>query len=138
VDKTHFSVVNMKEQASYSFDHGGVTKFEVYFGDNALANLLPDEVEVLTPYPNPFTNQVNINIGLPQAGKEYKVRVAIYNTMGKQVATLTNPAMEAGYYVFTWQGNNDSGQEVPDGIYAYRVIVNGEVNKIITGKVIKN
>ncbi len=138
VDKTHFTVINMKEKDSYAFEHAGVTKFEVYFGDNALENLLPDGLEVQTPYPNPFTEQVNINVGLPKADNGYKVMVAIYNTMGKQVATLTNGSMDAGYYVFKWQGNNNSGQEVPDGIYAYRVIISGEISKTVTGKVLKN
>ncbi|RLD24702.1 MAG: hypothetical protein DRI71_01775 [Bacteroidetes bacterium] len=137
VDKTHFTTINMSEENSYTFNHGGITKFEVYYGTDAREALLPNQIEVQTPYPNPFTDRVSINIGLPQSDNEYKVIVAVYNTMGKQVATLTNAAMDSGYYTFDWLGTNDSGSEVPNGIYAYRVVIEGDLNNIISGKVVK-
>ena len=137
VDKTHFEVINMREVDNYQFEHAGITKFEVYYGDKALEALLPNQLEVQTPYPNPFTEMVKINVGLPKADNEYKVIVAIYNTMGKQVATLTNGAMESGYYSFKWLGTNDSGNEVPNGIYAYRVMVKGDLSEVVSGKVMK-
>jgi FlgD Ig-like domain len=137
VDKTHYTTIDMREKNSYTFNHGGITKFEVYFGDNARQQLMPEQIEVQSPYPNPFTNEVKINIGLPLADNEYKVAVVVYNTMGKQITTLTNATMDSGYYSFTWSGNNDSGLEVANGIYAYRVIVSGDFNSVIAGKIIK-
>ncbi|MEN8247878.1 MAG: FlgD immunoglobulin-like domain containing protein [Bacteroidota bacterium] len=137
VDKTHFQVINMKEMSSYEFNHGGLTQFEIYFGDNALEALMPDQIEVQTPYPNPFTDKININVGLPDAKKEHKVVVGIYNTLGKQVAILDSNLNESGYYVFSWPGTNDAGQEVPDGMYAYRVIISGNAEEIVSGKIVK-
>jgi hypothetical protein len=138
VDKTHITVVNMKEESSYTFSHTGLTKFEVYYGKNSLNELSPDRLEVQTPYPNPFSKAVTINVGLPLADNEYKIIVGIYDTMGKQVSTLVNGNMNAGYYSFSWQGENNSGNLVPKGIYAYRVVITGAANKVVTGKIIKN
>jgi len=137
VDKTHFIVINMKEVNNYQFKHSGVTKFEVFYGYNAFEDLLPDHLEIQTPFPNPFNDKVTINIGLPNSSENHKVSVAIYNTMGAQVATLNNAEMESGYHSFSWQGTNDSGHEVPNGIYAYRIIVNGGISEVVAGKVIK-
>lgn len=137
VDKTHFEVINMKEKDSYQFEHAGETKFEVYFGEDVLAALLPDQIDVQSPFPNPFNEAIRLNVGLPLADNEYKVIVDIYNTMGKKVATLTNSILKAGYYNFNWQGTNDSGQVVPNGIYAYRIAVIGDINKVVAGKIVK-
>ena len=138
VDKTHFIVVNMKEESSYTFSHAGLTKFEIYYGNNSLNELSPDKLEVQTPYPNPFNKAVTINVGLPLADSEYKVIVGIYDSMGKQVSTLVNGSMNAGYYSFSWQGENSLGSLVPNGLYAYRVVITGATNKVVTGKIIKN
>jgi len=137
VDKSNFEVINMKENNNYQFKSSGETKFQIYFGENALNELLPDQLEAQTPYPNPFNDFVNINIGLPQATNDYKVIMAIYNTMGKQVTTLVNAELNGGFYSFKWAGTTDSGQEVADGIYAYRIVTSGGANNIVTGKIVK-
>ena len=127
----------MKEDSSYSFSHAGNTRFEVFFGADARQNLLPGELEVLMPYPNPFNQEVKFNIGLPFTNEEYRVILNIYNTMGKRVATINSATLNAGYHTLNWLGTNHSGQEVPNGVYAYRILISGDANKIITGKVIK-
>ena len=137
VDKTHFVTINMKEDSSYTFNHAGNTRFEVFFGDNAWQNLLPGQLETQTPYPNPFSREVKFNVGLPITANKYIISVNIYNTLGKRVAIINSATLEAGYYTLNWSGINHAGQEVPDGIYAYRMVISGEVNRIVTGKIIK-
>jgi hypothetical protein len=137
VDKSHLKVINMKQENSYSFRHGGTTEFEIYFGMDAYEQLRPENLVTITPYPNPFTDKISINVGLPANHKDGKVLVAIYNTLGKQVATLDTYIAGEAYLEFIWEGNNESGQEVPDGVYAYRVLIDGSFNEYVSGKIVK-
>ena len=137
VDKTHFKVVNMKEESQYTFEHHGLTNFEIYFGDQVQEALLPAQIIVDTPYPNPFDQKMNLNIGLPRASHSYKVQIAIYNTMGRLVDVIADTILEPGYHSFAWNGTNDRNESVAQGIYAYKIVVKNLDRKVITGKIIK-
>jgi len=50
LDKTHFKVIDMRKQDTYSFANGGTTEFEIHFGEGALEALLPEEVVLTTPF----------------------------------------------------------------------------------------
>lgn len=137
VDRTNFKVVNMKEESSYSFRNPGKTEFEVFYGFDAMAQIYPDELVTITPYPNPFTDEVRINIGLPNLDADAKVSLVIFNNLGMQVAYLDTYTNNQAYMEFVWKGNNDSGDEVPDGMYAFRVLIDGNLEQTTSGKIIK-
>ncbi|HHL51740.1 MAG TPA: T9SS type A sorting domain-containing protein, partial [Flammeovirgaceae bacterium] len=138
LDKTRFKMVDMRQQDTYSFVNGGTTEFEIHFGEGALEALLPEDVLFTTPYPNPFSSAVNFNIGLPSAAKEYQVQVDIYNTMGQQITSLQASNIVGGYYNFSWNGLDEKGQAVPDGVYIYRMTIAGENSRVVSGKIIKH
>jgi hypothetical protein len=137
IDKTHLKVIDMREASTYTFDHNGISKFEVHFGKLALEALLPDQTLVDSPYPNPFITDVNINIGLPASQEDYKVSITIYNSVGRLVKNLANVSLSAGYYNFDWDGNNDQGVRMAAGMYAYKVNISGENSSQISGQLIK-
>jgi flagellar basal-body rod modification protein FlgD len=56
---------------------------------------------------------------LPQAAEQ--VVVGIFDSTGKQVATLNLGAQAAGSRSLTWNGRDSQGQQVADGIYSYQV-----------------
>ena len=61
----------------------------------------------------------------------------VFDNLGRQVATLNEYTNNQAYMEFIWKGTNDSGNEVPRGIYAFRIIVDGNLEQSIAGKVIK-
>ncbi|MFA5835281.1 MAG: cohesin domain-containing protein [Bacteroidota bacterium] len=63
-------------------------------------------------YPNPFNPSTTIRYGLPNRSS---VRLVITNTLGQEVAVLTNGEKEAGYHEVEWIAN------VASGIYFYRI-----------------
>jgi len=79
------------------------------------------EVEVKGPltfnleqnYPNPFNPSTNIKYNIPESGI---VKLAIYNTLGEEVAVLVNGMVEAGFYEVTFNAVN-----LPSGIYFYKL-----------------
>ena len=69
--------------------------------------------------PNPMSSgQTAIAFGLPQAGQ---VRIEVYNIAGQRVKTLVNGNMDAGHHQIAWNGRNDAGQRVANGVYMYRM-----------------
>lgn len=70
-----------------------------------------------------------------------KIKLNIYDQDGAIVRTVEMGSKQAGSYEFQWDGKNDAGQEVPDGIYSVGILAedtNGEpvmMQTEISGKV---
>lgn len=79
---------------------------------------LPDEFALGQNYPNPFNPTTTIKFQLP---KSASVNLTVYNMVGRQVATLVNTEMDAGYHQVTWNGTDNTGQRVATGVYFYRI-----------------
>ncbi|NIW80178.1 MAG: T9SS type A sorting domain-containing protein [Calditrichae bacterium] len=50
-----------------------------------------------------------------------KVELTIYNSMGQRVRTLVNTRQPAGFYQVEWDGRDELGREVANGIYIYQI-----------------
>lgn len=67
----------------------------------------------LSCYPNPFNPSTTIEYSLP---KESKVKLEIYDILGRKVITLVNKTQIAGTHYLTFNASNLSS-----GIYFYRI-----------------
>lgn len=76
-------------------------------------NGIPTAFELFQNYPNPFNPTTNIKYALP---KESRVRIAVFNILGQEVATLVNSVMPAGYHSVDFKANN-----IPSGMYIYKI-----------------
>ena len=74
---------------------------------------IPDAHELSQNYPNPFNPATEIRFALPRTER---VEVAVFNTLGQQVATLVNEVMNAGSYSIHFEANT-----LPSGTYFYRL-----------------
>jgi hypothetical protein len=88
--------------------------------------ILPDEYILYQNYPNPFNPATTIRFGLPEKSN---VHLEIFDILGRQVVTLADKPMEAGYHEIIWDSRNRSGGEVSTGVYFYRLKA-GEFNSI--------
>ncbi|TKJ42545.1 hypothetical protein CEE37_02325 [candidate division LCP-89 bacterium B3_LCP] len=77
-------------------------------------------------FPNPFNNETVISFSLPSSER---IRIAIYNLLGQEVATLTDQIYAGGMYNVRWDGRNDLGHMITSGIYLVRM--NSEHNQAI-------
>lgn len=78
---------------------------------------LPSGVALINNYPNPFNTNTIISYQLPVASS---VRLNIYNTLGEKVLTIVDEEHEAGYKSVSWDGRDNTGKEVADGVYFLR------------------
>jgi len=76
-------------------------------------DLLPKEYKLEQNYPNPFNPATVIKFQLPFSGL---VTIKIYNILGREVATVVDGEIEAGYHKIEF-----SGGALASGIYIYRM-----------------
>ncbi|MBL7138772.1 MAG: Omp28-related outer membrane protein [Bacteroidales bacterium] len=69
-------------------------------------------------YPNPFSTSTTIEYAV---AKPVTVVIEVYDVNGQKVKTLVDAPYQAGIYKVTWNGTNDAGQQLPGGIYLYRL-----------------
>ncbi|MCK4656742.1 MAG: T9SS type A sorting domain-containing protein, partial [candidate division Zixibacteria bacterium] len=69
-------------------------------------------------YPNPFNPSTTIRFYLSDRGV---VDLAVYNILGRKVATLVESDVDAGWQEVIWDGTSSSGDKVASGIYFYRL-----------------
>lgn len=87
--------------------------FEYHELQNEVIIGIPDKFYLSQNYPNPFNPTTNFEYGISESGS---VSLKIYNTTGKEVATLVNETKTAGYYTVNFNGSNLSS-----GVYYYRI-----------------
>jgi hypothetical protein len=96
--------------------------------DNGLA--VPIEFALQQNYPNPFNPSTQIQYALPT---DANVSIAIYDLMGRQIRTLVNQQVSAGYHSVMWNATSDMGSPVSAGVYIYTITANDfrDVKKMI-------
>jgi flagellar hook assembly protein FlgD len=65
-------------------------------------------------YPNPFNPQTQIEYFVPRDGH---VKLEIFNLLGQKIRTLVDREIKKGTHVVSWDGTNDQGTFVANGIY---------------------
>ncbi len=92
---------------------------------DGLGDRIPSAYQLRQNYPNPFNPATQIQYALPVAGH---VMVDVYNPLGQKITTLVNAYKTAGIHTVAF-----SGQDLPSGIYLYRIQANGffDVKKMI-------
>jgi len=114
----------------------------VTFGDttltgmNEISSAVPNGFSLYQNYPNPFNPTTKIKfsvappLGLPSpsrvfdlsGGEAEGVRLAVYDALGREVATLVNEKLNPGTYEVEWDASNFSS-----GVYFYKLETGGFV-----------
>ena len=88
--------------------------------------VLPDAFTLQPAYPNPFNPSTTIRYSIPETGA---VLMKVYDLSGREVSTLMDQVMPAGYHSLSWNPQNTAAA----GIYIVQVINGKEVlNQKIT------
>ncbi len=74
---------------------------------------LPATYALAQNYPNPFNPSTSIQFELPESGN---VELLVFDVLGRQVATLVDDRMEAGYHQIRFDARN-----LASGVYLYQL-----------------
>ncbi|WP_456459961.1 FlgD immunoglobulin-like domain containing protein [Reichenbachiella sp.] len=83
---------------------------------------LEENVSIALGYPNPFEDEFHIRLSIPE---ESEMTIHITDVAGKVIRTLFNTSQYAGDITATWDGKNQSGNPVQNGLYHYLIIYQG-------------
>jgi hypothetical protein len=84
---------------------------------------LPTDFSLSQNYPNPFNPETEITFALPERSH---LRIAISDILGRDILTLHEGELAAGYHSRRWSGVDEAGRKVVSGIYFYRMTAIGE------------
>ncbi len=102
--------------------HGPV---QVEISDDDPCSDTPDIIMhtgIIGSFPNPFSNQTDVEVSL---AKSQSVEVAVYNIKGEKISVIHNGEMAEGSHTLNWNGKNDHGKDVANGIYLFRLHSSG-------------
>ena len=88
-------------------------------GINDEPSATPMRYALMQNYPNPFNPSTKISYSLPY---QTKVRINVYDLLGRKVAELINEEKSAGTYEVNFEAKNLSG-----GVYIYQLEYSGQV-----------
>ncbi len=131
IDKSSNTSFNLRQRSTIDFVAKGSTvkSFQLIIGtiefiaglENA-DQIIPQKFSLHNNFPNPFNPETQITFSL---GKTEKVKLAVYNVSGQQVALLENGVFEAGSYNVVWNALNQSS-----GVYFIRLVAGRKIKTI--------
>lgn len=82
--------------------------------------LIPAKPTLVGNTPNPFNAATDIEFILPQSDH---VKLEVTDVLGKRVKLLCDRDMPEGHHKIRWDGTDEKGNEVPSGVYFYKLTV---------------
>jgi hypothetical protein len=89
-------------------------------GVQTISNEIPKRFVLNQNYPNPFNPSTKIKFDIPSEDKSQKakVKLVIYDILGKEVQTLVNEQLQPGSYEVTFDARQPGlGGNLPSGVY---------------------
>lgn len=80
---------------------------------------LPEKLDLLPAYPNPFNPSTQISYSLPEA---QQVKLAVYDISGREIAVLADEQKQAGNHIVNFDASG-----ISSGVYFLRMQANGTV-----------
>ena len=90
---------------------------EIFTIGQLSAREIPDEVLLVSAYPNPFNPVTNITFGIEN---DAVVMAKVFDVTGREVAELANGVYSAGYHVVNWNADSHSS-----GLYFLTITIDG-------------
>ena len=85
------------------------------------SDVLPKEFRLEQNYPNPFNPTTTISFSI---AKSAKVKLTLFDLLGRKVLTLRDERMQPGGYKFTFEA-----ADLPSGVYFYHLFATDVDNK---------
>ncbi|MFI5251250.1 MAG: FlgD immunoglobulin-like domain containing protein [Bacteroidota bacterium] len=111
---TGYNFVPDVEKSRFSIIVGSESDTRAYL--NSIA--VPRAIALLQNYPNPFNPTTSFQVEVPS---RTRISLKIFNILGQEVSTVYNGDVDAGWYTFKWNGQDENAQTLPSGVYFSRL-----------------
>ncbi|MFH1195761.1 MAG: T9SS type A sorting domain-containing protein [bacterium] len=109
-----FSISTVGTNTAFTIDNIGIPTNVPMVPSSVDDNeVIPDQFLLMQNYPNPFNPTTSIKY---QVSSIIRVKIAVYDLLGKEVATLVDEVKEAGTYQIEFDGSG-----LASGIYFYKM-----------------
>ena len=82
--------------------------------------VVPFDFQLYPNSPNPFNPTTTIEFEV-KVNEPSDAKVVVYNASGGKVKSLFSQTVHSGFYKVMWDGTNEFGEQVPSGVYFYRL-----------------
>ena len=138
IDEANGRLIDMQNTDAYTFHTAGTHRFRIFYGtgDRLSLETLPLNLQVGEIYPNPFKDELNIPVALPDHIGPWQVEFSLSDLNGKVVQYRSGIHVNPGYMQISWK-LNDSHQYLR-GFYFLKILITSEKEKqIIYKKIMK-
>jgi len=80
----------------------------------------------LNNYPNPFKDKTTFNFTITGAKRPDTAKIRIYSVSGRLVKEIQIPNLIVGYNQVEWDGKDNDGDAMANGVYFYKMIMTGD------------
>lgn len=86
---------------------------------------LGESLKHVLNYPNPFSTRTTFMFEHNLPGSELEILIDIYNMSGQVVKTIELVVLDDGFRIdgISWDGRDDYGQKIANGVYLYKIKV---------------
>jgi hypothetical protein len=120
----------LKGSAVFTKHESTFASLEKYVA-TGLVGISEFELTEINCYPNPFCDEINIEIRL---AKDSEVQVEVLNQIGQRVRFVqTEKMLNSGVHRLSWNGKNAGDVQVSTGIYHLKITID---NSVIVRKMI--
>ncbi|GAB3326725.1 hypothetical protein GCM10027299_26090 [Larkinella ripae] len=116
--------------ADGSGNRAGATPYEIQFRVKT-----GDSLSVVQATPNPFSTHTRIRFTISGSNSPGEGRLVVCSLNG-QVVRVLHQAVRVGENVFGWDGTDQGGVQLPNGLYLFRLFLNDGRQK--SGKAVLN
>ena len=82
--------------------------------------------KIATPNGDGVNEQVHFSFKLLQVTQQVPLRLAVFDLSGRSLRVIHDGQQPSGGLRFSWDGRDESGAQVPPGLYVYRLSVESE------------
>lgn len=77
-------------------------------------------------FPNPYKKETNFTFKIAGAGNPDDAVIKIFTVAGRLIKEiqLSSPQLKIGYNRISWNGRDEDGDELGNGVYFYKILVN--------------
>jgi photosystem II stability/assembly factor-like uncharacterized protein len=105
-DRQHYTIWAIR-------NNGGISALPYPIGIKPISHEVPQSFVLYQNFPNPFNPMSKIKYDIAKQGK---VKLVIFDALGREVEILVNENLKPGSYEIKWEASN-----FPSGVYFYKL-----------------